>query len=151
MIVDTIRNKECYMALHKGFKSAFAFLTENNVEELPEGRYEIEGNAVYAMVQSYTTRDPGENKWETHQKYIDIQYIVKGVETIEWASIDKLVEAVEYSEEKDITFYRETQAGAALNLESGAYAIFFPEDGHKPGCKCGEPSAVKKVVVKIRR
>jgi YhcH/YjgK/YiaL family protein len=37
-----------------------------------------------------------------------------------------------------------------LILTPGRYVIVFPQDVHRPGCRCGEGDRVKKVVVKIR-
>lgn len=151
MILDKIQNKKSYANLNDKFQKAFKFLTENNLEELAVGKYEIDGNDVYAMVQAYTTKMDEEIKWETHKKYIDIQYVVKGTEVVGWMPMDELTESEAYSEEKDITFYGETSKWTKLVLNSGVYAIFFPEDAHKPCCTYDKKvEEVKKVVVKIK-
>ncbi|WP_369461599.1 YhcH/YjgK/YiaL family protein [Thermoclostridium stercorarium] len=64
------------------FQKAFRFIREFHQNEKEDGRYEIDGNDVYALVQSYTTLPSDQCKWESHDKYIDIQYIVRGKEII---------------------------------------------------------------------
>ena len=51
--------------------------------------------------------------------------------------------------EKDMIFYKESSNGSNIKFTNGDYAIFFPEDGHKPGCALGECSKVRKIVVKV--
>jgi len=150
MILDKLENQNLYVNVNSKLKKAFEFLSKNNLDQLIDGRYEIDSDNVYALVQSYTTNKEDNNKWESHQKYIDIQYIVKGNETIIWAPIDQLTIVEEYSEERDVTFYKESIYSSKLNLKDNCFCIFFPEDGHKPCCIFDEPMKIKKIVVKIK-
>lgn len=149
MIVDSLKNANLYEALHADFKKAFQFIQDFYQNEKEDGRYEIDGNKVYALVQSYTTQPCDQCKWETHDKYIDIQYIVRGREIIGYAPREVLSPRTEYNAEKDITFY-ENHTSTDVCLTDGMYAIFYPWDGHRPKCVYGEPSPIKKIVVKIK-
>lgn len=150
MILDTLKNADKYYKLNGDLKKAFEFLRANKLEELESGRYEIEKDDVYAMVQAYTTSSDNEVKWEAHKKFIDIQYVIEGTEVIGWMPTDKLTVKEEYAAEKDITFYNEVERWTKCALNAGEFAIFFPEDGHKPCCSFEKPLPVKKVVVKVR-
>lgn len=150
MILDKLENQNLYVNTNSNLKKAFDFLLNNNLEELADGKYEIDSNNVFAMVQSYTSKNEVEKKWESHQKYIDIQYIVKGNETIMWTPIEQLNVSEDYSEEKDVTFYKNGGHSSNLNLKDNYFCILFPEDAHKPGCSFGEPMNIKKVVLKIK-
>ena len=100
---------ECSMYLGNlitNFAEAFAFLAEKNFEELPDGRYEINRENLFAVVMSYTTRPVTEVEWEARQKYLDIQYLARGKEIIGWAPLNQLTLSKPYSEEKDIAFLR---------------------------------------------
>ncbi|AGC67829.1 hypothetical protein Cst_c08300 [Thermoclostridium stercorarium subsp. stercorarium DSM 8532] len=149
MIIDSLENSKLYEALHPGFQKAFRFIREFHQNEKEDGRYEIDGNDVYALVQSYTTLPSDQCKWESHDKYIDIQYIVRGKEIIGYAPRNTLVSSTGYNAEKDITFY-ENQAGTDIRLTDGMYAILYPWDGHKPKCIYDEASNIKKIVVKVK-
>lgn len=150
MILDRLENKNYYININNKFEKAFEFLTNNNLEKLADGRYEIDLDNIYALVQSYTTKANNETKWETHRKYIDIQYIVKGEECIGWIPVDQLNVSEQYSDEKDIAFYYEVPKWSELGMKLGYFGIFFPEDGHKPCCISNMPMDIKKVVVKIK-
>lgn len=149
MICENIKNTKDYSGINKNFIKAFEFLKSQNLKELAIGQYEIEGDKIYALVQEYTTQSSGNKRWEAHEKYIDIQMIVEGEEIMGYAPVDCLEVSEDLRPEKDLIFYNETSKGSYIKFSNGDYAIFFPEDGHKPGCALGECSNVKKIVVKV--
>ncbi len=149
MIKDNLKNCEKYTKAHDGFAEAFAFLKKATDEKLPEGRYEIDGDRVFAFIQSYTSKT--ESSFEAHRNYIDIQFIMSGVEVMKVADISKVTPSCDYSAEKDIGFFEDYEKASVLTVEEGEYGIFFPWDAHKPGlCLDNNPDNVKKVVVKVR-
>lgn len=150
MILDIIENINKYSFLSDKFKKAIKFLEDNKVEEFPEGKYEIDGDNVFILIQEYTSRNEKENKWESHKKHIDIQYVLKGAETIGYKSVLELNLAEDLFKEKDIAFYEEVENWTKLMLKAGDFAIFFPEDAHKPCCKSNESESIKKAVIKLK-
>lgn len=56
------------------------FLKNSDLEHMEVGRYEIDGDDIYAMIQKQTTAAPENKKAESHYKYIDIQYLICGEE-----------------------------------------------------------------------
>ena len=149
MIIDRLENSHKYNGSHKGFAEAFAFLQKAVAENLPVGRYEIDGDNVFAFIQEYTSKT--ESDFETHKNYIDIQFVFSGVEVIEVADIANMKESIPYNPEKDVTFYEDYDKSTVAVIEAGAYGIFFPWDAHKPGLALnGNPDEVKKIVVKVR-
>ena len=80
LIIDRLENSEKYINSHKGFAESFAFLKKAFSEDLPVGRYEIDGDNVFAFIQEYTSKT--ESAFETHKNYIDIQFVHSGVEVI---------------------------------------------------------------------
>ena len=149
MIIDRLENSEKYSNSHKGFAESFAFLQKAVAENLPVGRYEIDGDNVFAFIQEYTSKT--ESAFETHKNYIDIQFVVSGVEVIEVSDITNMKETIPYNPERDVTFYEDYDNATVGIIEAGVYGIFFPWDAHKPGLALnGNPDEVKKIVVKIR-
>ena len=148
MIVDTLRNTDVYAAMHERIALALDFLKTTDFSKLPDGRIEIDGDDVFAMAQSYTTRPLEDSKWEAHRKYIDVQFIVSGIEKIGVAKTDSLSPLADYDEEGDCRFYEGD--GVFPTLAEGDFAIFHPWDAHMPGVACDSPSEVRKVVVKIK-
>ncbi|MBZ0156114.1 MAG: YhcH/YjgK/YiaL family protein [Alphaproteobacteria bacterium] len=149
MIVDSIENFRRYCAEGSRLHTGFTFLLGRK-EELPDGRYPIDGDDVFALVQTYETDLPGKKRFEGHRKYIDIQYLLSGKEEIGWAPVPGLEIASPYSEERDVLFFTESPFTSPLALVPGIFAVFFPEDAHRPGCVLSAPCSVRKIVVKVR-
>lgn len=150
MIFDIIANSDNYTSLYKGIAEGFNFIKKAVSEDLPVGKYEIDGTNIFAMVQEYTSKPHDGAVFEAHRKYIDIQYVISGIEEIGVCDISKGTVKTEYSEETEAAFYEKTDKGGKLVLEDGDFAVFFPNDLHMPGLAFeGRESNVKKIVVKV--
>ncbi len=150
MIFDSLTNCENYYGVHKNFKEAFDFIRKAVKENLPVGKYELSGDELFASVQKYDTKKDSECRAESHRKYIDIQYIIEGVEVMDVFGIKKAESSEPYSEEKDVEFFKDCEAATKCIVESGEYGIFMPHDVHKPGMALNNnPAPVKKIVVKV--
>jgi YhcH/YjgK/YiaL family protein len=116
-----------------------------------DGRVEIDGNRVYALVQSYNTRTGKENpRFEVHRRYIDVQFMLEGFELCGWAPAERMSINVPYDETKDIAFGRVSADDIVLvPFPSGRALVFHPWDAHAPCLAVTEPSPVRKIVVKI--
>ncbi|MBW3631011.1 MAG: YhcH/YjgK/YiaL family protein [Gemmatimonadetes bacterium] len=75
---------------------------------------------------------------------------MSGRERMLYAPADTLDVQTPYIDEKDVAFYQDPPASSSLLVIPGQFAIFFPTDGHKPGCMAGGREAVRKVVIKLR-
>ncbi len=104
---------------------------------------------TFAFEQIYRTRTRSDCFFESHRKYIDIQFILEGEEIIDVLPIGELAVARPYREEADVIKYTDSAAGSKLRLRAGQAAVFFPEDGHMPGQFASQPGLVRKTVVKV--
>ncbi len=151
MVFDNLKNCELYYGMHPRFREAFDFIKRAIAENLEVGKYEIDGKELWASVQEYTSKLETEAKAEAHKNYIDIQFIVSGVEVIEGFDIDKATPKSEYNDIKDVMFYEDDANASKGILNANEYGIFFPRDVHKPGMCLGDNQApVKKIVVKVK-
>jgi beta-galactosidase beta subunit len=91
-----------------------------------------------------------EGNLEAHRKYIDIQFLLSGVELLGYAPLKGLAIAEEYNPQKDIAFFHTPEEITTVKLEPGLFCILFPHDAHIPGCQFDGPSDVLKVVIKVR-
>lgn len=132
------------------FAKALDFLLRPGIGNLPDGRIELDGERVFAIVQRYETIAGGMPRFEYHRKYIDIQCVVSGEEIIGWAPADRIYVLEPYDEDKDIAF-GSVPAGdwTPLLLLPGRAAVLFPDDGHAPKLAVAAPLPVVKIVVKI--
>lgn len=147
MILDAISQADRYVGLNAGFAAAFAFLRRADLKEMPVGRYEIDGDKVYALVQRQPGRKPEAGKLEAHKKYIDVQVVLAGVDTMGWRSTPTCqAVAMPYSEDKDAMLFADAPT-AWTAVGPSEFAIFFPEDAHLPMISDGE---LHKVVLKVQ-
>lgn len=144
MIIDKLSNVNKYVKNQELAKAITDFLTKTG--EKAVGKYDIYGG-TFAKVQEYTTKLLSEVKMETHVKYLDLQYIHSGCETVITDKLNGQTPVNEYNPEKDVTFYLPEKFESAP-LKAGYFALIFPEDLHQ--CIAdGQPIDIKKVVVKI--
>lgn len=145
MIFDMLSNSYLYTDISARMDRAFDYLNLNDLSKLPVGRIDLDGSHLYVLVQEYTTKPFEEGKWESHRRYLDVQYMLSGCERIDFALVNTM-KLGEYSEERD--FQAMSGSGSTLNLVAGSFAVFFPQDAHMPGLAVVSPSQVKKVVIK---
>jgi len=148
MIFDRIKNAQQYFSLGENIEKALTYLASTDFTALEPGKYEIDGENVFALVQEYNTRPYSAGKWESHRKYIDVQYIVSGKEKMGFTESTKVIVMEDYNDEKDCTIYK--GEGNFIIIEEGHFAIFFPTDIHMPSMAINIPREVKKVVVKVK-
>lgn len=130
------------------FRASFDFLQRKDLAELAEGEYPI-CHGVTAYIQLYTTSPKEQLRFETHEKYFDIQYVVTGQEGIGVLPKEGLTEETAYDAQKDIQFWQEPEYAGMVVLHPGDYAVLPPEMAHKPRISLGENCSLRKVVVKV--
>jgi biofilm protein TabA len=131
-------------------QKAIDFLRRPDIADLPDGRTDIDGDRVFALVQRYTTKAADAPTFENHLKYIDVQFIGSGEETIGWAPSGAMQTTAAYDADVDISFGT-VPAGkwVPVKLEAGQLMVLWPEDGHAPKGASGKPSTVMKIVIKV--
>lgn len=148
MIYDQLKNAHLYFKLGNKIQKAFEYLLNTDFTNLDAGKYEIDGENIFAIIQNYDTKPITAGKWEAHKKYIDIQYLVSGKEKMGYSHSIKMIVTEEYNSEKDVMFLKGN--GNFLIAEEGYFALFFPSDVHMPGIAVNLSTPVRKVVVKVK-
>lgn len=147
MVVDTLENLEKYASLNPLFAQAIEYLKSTDLNAIEAGnKVELKGKDLVVNFAQTKPKTKEEAKLETHNKFIDIQIPLSGVEVMGYTPGKDCVPAdAAYNAEKDITFF-EGLAESYIAVEAGMFAIFFPQDGHAPGIT---ETGVKKVIVKV--
>jgi YhcH/YjgK/YiaL family protein len=148
MILDLLSNAPLYYNQGSLFRKAFEYLAQTDFSKVEKGKYELDGQNLFAIVSEYDTKSPDNEQMESHRKYIDIQYIVAGAERIGHDFLKEQTPSKAYDEEKDFMLWAEKPSFFSV-LQQGMFAIFFPHDLHMPNIKIDAPSYVKKVVIKV--
>ena len=155
MISDRLSNFEQYVLLNEKIKKGFEFLKNNDLRNFKDGKYEIDGEEIFANVRTLTTKPQEEKKWEARRKYIDIQYVIKGIECMGYGILEDFREIKqEYDPKKDIEFldteFSQKENFNFINVKEGDFVVFFPNDVHAPMLAAKEPVEIKKVIIKIK-
>lgn len=148
MIKDRLSSAHLYSTLHPRFAAGFKWLAEHGGGDMPDGRYELDGDKLVALVQRYDTHAFNAKLFETHKKYIDIQYIIAGCEKIYLGYPENMTTAVEFNVEKDIAFFE--GRGIAVDMAAGDFMVIWPHEAHAPGCDPMAAAApIRKIILKV--
>ena len=147
MIKDKLANSSTYYSLSDRLILGLEWLKTTDLKKIADGKYTILDEDVYANVQTYTTKNDA--PFEAHRKYIDIQYMISGVEKIGVVDYAECDVKEEYDANRDIEFLKCNSSSEKQVLREGDFVILFPHDAHQPSLNYENESVVKKVVVKI--
>jgi YhcH/YjgK/YiaL family protein len=148
MIYDRLENMNLYCQpgtlLHRAIVYA-----HDVAPTVADGRTDIDGERLYASVATYETGSREERRFEAHRKYIDVQVLLEGEESID-ISLDKELPLLEaYDEARDVMFLKPPRHVASLPMRPGFFVVFYPHDVHRPGCHLRDKRRVRKIVIKV--
>lgn len=155
MIHDSLgRSAEKYFGLHPLFRKAFEYIDshlDTLADPASDGKYAVQGDDLYVMVGSHQLRRPEEAALEAHDRYIDLQVMLAGIENFGWAQRAACTEPRgAFDTANDIGFYNDVPTSTVTAL-AGEFVIFFPEDAHAPLIRPeGVNGGSRKAIVKIR-
>jgi YhcH/YjgK/YiaL family protein len=148
MIYDRFENLNLYCQAGSRLHQALV-VARDAVPTVADGRMDIDGDRLYASIATYETGSRDERRFEAHRKYIDVQVLLEGEENID-VSLGKDLPILEaYDETRDVMFLQPPPQFASLPMRPGRFAIFYPNDIHRPGCHLKEKRRVRKIVMKI--
>ena len=146
MVLDTLQRAERYAPLHRACARAFRYLAEADLDALPAGRTDIDGDDMFVIIDRKDGRGREGARLEAHRRYIDIQYTIHGEEEIGWSPLAACsAPAGPFDTAKDIVFFDDAPS-CWVTVPRGSFAIFFPDDAHAPLAGQG---AVTKAIIKI--
>lgn len=135
----------------KRMAQAFSYLKDCNFANFKNGRYDIDGDNIFMTVSEYETKSLSNKKAEQHRLYIDLHCIISGQEMFGYGSENKNNQIIdEYDWEKDRTSFKLVENEVYLPLKKGDFAIFFPDDIHRPGLDYDGKHSIRKLVIKIK-
>lgn len=150
MIISSYKKLDTYKGLSKNLDTAINFLKTADKANLEIGKFAIDTDEVYGIVSEYSTRALDEGKYETHEKYLDIQCLLEGEEFILVANRGKL-ESTGYDEASDKENYHEGTEEVSVRVIPEVALILYPEEAHKACCMVNnERKPVKKLLLKVK-
>jgi biofilm protein TabA len=146
--IDKIQFAKQYHLNQTAWDKAFPYLKNTDLKTLANGRHVIDGDNVYAIVTEAPTKDYDKTAFESHRKYLDLQYVITGEENMAKAPVTTVTVNKPYDEAADIAYY--TGEGKIYTVPAGTFMLFFPSDAHRPNITPGGNKLVKKIVIKIK-
>ena len=147
MIFDKLSNAPIYYDINDRIARALKWLVETNLDEVPDGRHEIDGDDIFVNASTADTKLLVNNV-ETHAKHIDIQYIHKGKEYIGFMPAEFHGKEVKSNPESDAYHFEGNPD--LITAYEGYFMLLFPHDAHKPRIAIGNPAKTRKFVVKVK-
>lgn len=149
MIYDTLKNISQYIGISSNLDKAITYLKQIDLNALEIGKHIVDEDNIFVLVQNPTSVCRSNAHWESHRKYIDIQFLLAGTEYIGFQKTNILAVSNEYSLDKDVAFYEDNDKGFFVKLEPNSFVVCFPSDAHMPLVN-DTVQEIKKIVVKIK-
>ncbi len=113
------------------------------------GRRKLDGDMVMADINFYQSTPVAKGRIENHKRYIDIQLVISGHESIYISSCEELELEEDKYATNDIAFYTPNlDISYVIPMKAGDFMIIMPDEGHMPGR--GEDACdICKIVFKI--
>lgn len=112
------------------------------------GRYDFE-NKIYINVETYETFSYDEKEFEAHRKYVDVQILLKGKESIYVSDVDDPGLEITKPYVPDIVFMEGGVITSAVPLDEGEFCVLTPKHAHKPCIRRKTTEKVIKAVIKL--
>jgi len=150
MVTGPLSQIHLYKPIHPNLEKAIDHILGLDLVNLSAGKYEIDGEDIFFMVNEYWTRPAPECEPERHRKYTDIQIMVRGAEKIGYAPYADQQPSTDFLPGNDVAFYQlPAQDMDYITLTPGRFILFFPTDLHQPEVYISAPALVKKLVIKV--
>ncbi len=133
----------------KAIQTALAYLKNNDFTKFNPGVYEIQGKDLYAQVFDIVTDKQDVKQPESHNQFIDVQFLVSGKEKIGVSNYKSSYIVKEHIIERDLIYYENVEDETLLEMKPGFFCVFYPDDVHRPAVLNCESMEIRKVVIKI--
>ena len=147
MIIAKKEHALAYKGIHPRLDRALELITDEAfIASVGADKVCIEGDALYAFRNEFSTVPYEETFFESHQKYLDLQMVLSGKERCEIADPDGLEEPFEHK--GDFWGYHGKPEQSVI-LRPDNFMVVFPGDAHRLKICVDKPETVTKIVFKI--
>ena len=154
--LETLKSQVCDFKFQKAFTYIEKLQDKNSNEyksisntKVDECNKIVLDENCFVLEQSYITKNKENCLFESHKKYIDIQYMFEGDEIMEVENVNNLEVASAYDEKLDYAKHFQSITSSSLKIKETEMAIFYPNDAHMPCIKIDENKKIIKAVFKI--
>ena len=147
-IEDLGSNK--WLSRIEGVQKILDVIEKTDFSKLEDGTYNRDRGPLYILSTYNTSSKTEEKPAEAHRRNIDFQYMIYGEEKVGYADIKNPKKSRKiYDEKSDVEFFSRIEGEGFFILKKSMYAVFFPDDVHRPGISNNETRGVRKAVFKL--
>jgi YhcH/YjgK/YiaL family protein len=146
--INSVEFERQYESNKELWDKAFTYLGDEKLNIIAPGKYLIDGDNAFAIITLGPPKKLEDVKWESHRKYIDLQYVIKGKIKIGVSPVSAAKVTEPYTDSRDAANY--TAEGRYLTATPKEFFLFFPQDAHRPDIKVDGSDTLRKLVIKIR-
>ena len=148
MIYGSLKTIEKYKGLNELLDAAIDFIVNNKMDQLPNGRTEINGDLIYVNVMDSKLISEDESQYEYHESYIDIHVDIEGSEKILISDLCDFQTSKEYDCEKDCALGLGKKTVECF-MDNNHFCICMPREPHMP-CVGENTANIKKAIFKVK-
>jgi len=128
-----------------------SIIENTDFSKMEDGIYPLDDKSFFYSLTTYKTSSIMEEKpAEAHRVNIDLQYLIYGEEKVGYANIaNSKMSQKTYDNKNDTEFFSRIDNESFFILKKGMYAVFFPEDVHRPGLSNNETRGIRKAIFKV--
>ena len=143
MILGKISDLSVQTGLSSSLRAIIKQALTRDLATLDAGRYIIDGEDIFINVMAFDTSAAESKRYELHREYLDIQILLSGTERIDFG-LEGSAQQPDIYQLCDSLEQRQT-----LHMVPGMFAIFLPNEPHKPGFMVNDSRKIKKAVIKV--
>ena len=154
--LQTLKSQVCDFKFQRAFTYIEKLQDKNSAEyktlvntKVGECNKIVLDENCFVLEQAYITKDKEDCLFESHKKFIDIQYMFEGDEIMEVENVNNLLVETPYKDDLDYAKYAQSKDSSILKIRENELAIFYPNDAHMPCIKIGQNKKIIKAVFKI--
>ena len=102
MFFSSIHAKRQSVALPAAIEKVLDYLKAHDFTKMEPGRYEIQGDDIFAQVFDAATKPADEQRPEAHEKYADVQFLASGRERLGFTPDTGRYEVAERFDDRDL-------------------------------------------------
>lgn len=150
MILGNLNDVDLQNNIPDQIWNALNFVRENDLSKLEDGRYDIDGDNLFINIMTVDSVSKDSKYCELHHNYADIQILINGEELMEYAtSKEAFIPITEYDFTTDFQSIDPADGISTLILKPNMFAVFYPNEPHKPTCFIHESKTIRKAVLKV--
>lgn len=134
---------------HPVWRASLRWLAEH-AADAALGDYPMGEAGWLANVHTYATQPESGCVWESHERTVDVQYIIDGQEGIRWLPTRLLGPPLRKLADRDrLEWASPSVPTTLLQMSNDRFAVFLPGEGHCPMIAVDASMHIRKAVVKI--